>query len=181
MPCPLTKSAVESCWKSTKQNELSCILAAPSPVEAVETQRVSAHSVCVSAESAWSHQAHKIWCISTLTPAVMCVGLWRRRAGPSLLEETGRLGSTSCCRGSGSSRPSVIEPRRCPCLPNFRQPHNDIPLKHLCDFNGGCLQQMVCHTLEYLTILHLVEILPERLLLQSDSCARNTNINVKSR
>ncbi len=51
-----------------KQNELSlsCLQLAPSPVEAVKTQRVSAQSVCVSTESACSHQAHQIWCTFTL-------------------------------------------------------------------------------------------------------------------
>ncbi len=77
--------------------------------------------------------------------------------------------------------PSVIEPRRCPWLPNFQQPHNDIPLKHPCDFNCGCMHQTVRHTLESLIILHLVEVLPERLLLPSDSRARNKDINVKWR
>ncbi len=77
--------------------------------------------------------------------------------------------------------PSVIKPRRCPCLPYFRRPYNDSPLKHPCDCNGGCLQQTVRHTVESLIILRLVEVLPERLLLPSDSCTRNTEINVKCR
>jgi hypothetical protein len=47
MPCPWTEFAVERCWKWAKQNELSCLQVAPSPVEAVETQTVSAQSVCV--------------------------------------------------------------------------------------------------------------------------------------
>ncbi len=72
-------------------------------------------------------------------------------------------------------------PRRCPCLPKFWQSHNNIPLKHSCDFNGGRLQQTVCHILESLITLHLVEVQPECLLLPSDSCARNTDINVKYR
>jgi hypothetical protein len=37
-----------------KLNELACLLPSPSPVEAVETQRVSAQRVSVSAESASS-------------------------------------------------------------------------------------------------------------------------------
>ncbi len=47
-----TESAVERGWQKAKLNELSCLLPSPSPVEVVETQRVPAQSVSVSAESA---------------------------------------------------------------------------------------------------------------------------------
>ncbi len=57
MPCPWTKSVVERGWQLAKQNELSCLLAALSPVEMIETHWASAQGVCVS-ESASSHDAH---------------------------------------------------------------------------------------------------------------------------
>jgi hypothetical protein len=66
MPCPWSDSglisgeAVERCWPWETQTELSCLLRATSPAEAVETQRVSAHSVCAHTEPAISHKAHKI-------------------------------------------------------------------------------------------------------------------------
>ncbi len=47
MRCPWTESAVERDSQSAKQNKLRCLQAAPSQVEAVATQRVSAQSVCV--------------------------------------------------------------------------------------------------------------------------------------
>jgi hypothetical protein len=46
---------------------------------------------------------------------------------------------------------------------------------------SGCMQKTVCHTLETLITLRLVEVLPERHLLPTDSCARNIDINVKCR
>ncbi len=70
--------------------------------------------------------------------------------------------------------PSVIKPRSCPCLPNFRPPHNNIPLKHPCDCTGGSLKETVRETSESLIIIGLVEVLPEFLFLPCDSCARNT-------
>ncbi len=39
-------------WQTAKLNKLSCLLPSPSPVEVVETQKVSAQSVSVSADSA---------------------------------------------------------------------------------------------------------------------------------
>ncbi len=51
--------ASERCRQWGKQNEPSCLLLAPTPVEAVETQRVSAQRVYVR-YSACSHQACKI-------------------------------------------------------------------------------------------------------------------------
>ncbi len=50
---------VERCQLWGKQNELSCLLLAPTPAEAVATQRISAQRVSALTESACSHHAHK--------------------------------------------------------------------------------------------------------------------------
>ncbi len=55
-------------WQLGKQNKRSSPLLALSPAEVVETQWVSAQSVCAHTESACLHQTHKIWCTFTLPP-----------------------------------------------------------------------------------------------------------------
>jgi hypothetical protein len=53
-----TESAVQRGKQTAKLNELTCLLSCPSPVEAVEKQSVSAHSVSVSNQSCSSRHAH---------------------------------------------------------------------------------------------------------------------------
>ncbi len=133
---------------------ISCLLRVHTAAEAVETQMVSAQSVGVYTESVRSPQEHEQ--IVTNVPGCS-IGVVAALTSP-------------CVR--------VIEPWSCSRLTNFWKTQNDIFLKHPCDFNSGCLKTAMRNTLESLVDLHLVEILPKRLHLPSDSSNKTILRNV---
>jgi hypothetical protein len=102
-------SAVERGWQTAKLHELTCLLPSPSPVEAVETQRVSAvnlHRVYLCPHSEHAHTMHI-------------------------------------------------------------QHDAHLPFLQKASGFGGCMQKTVCHTLETIITLSLVEVLPESHLCQA--------------